>query len=395
MTTEASPEREIMILNMGPQHPATHGVLRLLLHLEGEVVKKVIPIIGYLHRGVEKLCENRTYIQNIVFTDRLDYTSAMNNNLAYALAVEKLCGIEVPERATVIRVIMAELSRIAAHLLWLGTYALDIGAMSVFFYCFREREKILDMFEMVSGQRLTPSYICIGGVRKDITEGFLEALKSFCDTFPSYIVDYENLLTKNPIWVNRLKDVAVLPPDKAISWGATGPVLRGSGIKFDFRKATPYCGYENYEFEIPVGSKGDAYDRYLVRVEEMRQSNRIIQQAMKNIPDGPIMADVPYITLKPKDMVMNDIESLITHFKVASGLFQIPKGEVYVSIENAKGELGFYIVSDGSSKPYRLRIKSSCFVNLSTLPVMSEGSMIADLVAAIGSIDIVLGEVDR
>jgi NADH-quinone oxidoreductase subunit D len=381
---------------MGPQHPATHGVLRLLLHLEGEVVKKTIPIIGYLHRGVEKLGENRTYIQNIVFTDRLDYTAAMSNNLSYALAVEKLCGIEVPERARVIRVIMAELQRIAAHLLWLGTYALDVGAMSVFFYCFREREKILDMFEMISGQRLTPSYICIGGVRRDITDEFLEALKAFCDTFNDHVYyDYENLLTKNPILVARLKDVAVLSAEDAINWGATGPVLRASGVKFDFRRATPYCGYENYEFDIPTGTKGDCYDRYLVRIEEMRQSNRILKQAMKNIPDGPIMADVPFITLPPKEQVMSNIEALIKHFKIAAGSFQIPKGEVYSSIENPKGELGFYIVSDGSSKPYRMRIKSSCFVNLSALPFMTKDCLVADLIAALGSIDIVLGEVDR
>ncbi len=395
MTVEVNETRTEMLLNMGPQHPATHGVLRLLLELEGEVVTKVIPIIGYLHRGVEKLGEYRSYLQNIVLTDRLDYTSAMNNNLAYALAVEKLCGIEVPERARVIRVIMAEMQRIAAHLLWLGTYALDIGAMSVFFYCFREREKILDMIEMTSGQRLTPSYICIGGVRRDIPDGFLDALKAFCDTFNDYIYDYENLLTKNPIWLARLKDVAVLPAEDAINWGATGPVLRGSGVQFDFRKATPYCGYEQYEFDVPIGTKGDCYDRYLVRMEEMRQSNRILKQAMKHLPDGPIMADVPSVVLPPKERVMNDIESLIKHFKIASGAFQVPKGEVYSSIENAKGELGFYIVSDGSAKPYRMRIKSSCFVNLSALPFMTQGSMIADLVAAIGSIDIVLGEVDR
>ncbi len=388
-------DRETMILNMGPQHPATHGVLRLLLELEGEVVKKVVPIIGYLHRGIEKLGEERTYIQNLVFTDRLDYTSAMSNNLSYALAVERLCGIEVPERAQVIRVIMAELSRIAAHLLWIGTYALDIGAITPFFYCFREREKIMDMFEMVSGQRLTPSYICIGGVRKDITPQFLEALKSFTDTFESYILDYEGLLSKNPIWLARTKDVAVLSKEDAINWGTTGPVLRASGVQFDFRKATPYCGYENYDFEIPYGTKGDCYDRYRVRMEELRQSNRIIKQAMNNLPDGPILADVPYIVMPDKAQVLTDIEALIKHFKIASGAFQIPKGEVYSSIENPKGELGFYIVSDGTSKPYRMRIKSSCFVNLSALPFMVEGQMVADVVAAVGSIDIVLGEVDR
>jgi len=396
MTVPLEKVGEEMILNMGPQHPATHGVLRLVLQLEGEVVKRIVPMIGYLHRGIEKLCEERTYIQNLVLTDRLDYTAAMSNNLSYALAVERLCGIEVPERAQVIRVIMAELSRIAAHLLWIGTYALDIGAITPFFYCFREREKVLDMFEMISGQRITPSYICIGGVRKDITPEFLEALKSFTDTFETYILDYEALLTKNPIWLSRTRDVAVLSREEAINWGTTGPVLRASGVQFDFRKATPYCGYENYEFEIPYGTNGDCYDRYRVRMEELRQSNRIIKQAMANLPDGPILADVPYVVMPDKSDVLTDIEALIKHFKIASGAFQIPKGEVYSSIENPKGELGFYIVSDGSSRPYRMRIKSSCFVNLSTLPVMVEGRhMVADVVAAVGSIDIVLGEVDR
>ncbi len=388
-------EKKLMTLSMGPQHPATHGVLRVILELDGEVIEKAIPVIGHLHRGVEKLGEDRTYIQNIVFSDRLDYTSAMNNNLAYALACEKLFGIEVPERAKVIRVIMAELSRIAAHLIWLATHALDIGAMSLYFYCFREREKILDMWEMVSGQRLTPSYIRIGGLLNDVTDDFVSALKKFVDEFDFHIDEYHTVLTKNPIWIGRTKGVGYISAEDAINWGLTGPVLRGSGVKFDFRKATPYSGYENYEFDIPVGSKGDNYDRYLVRMEELRQSNRILKQAINMLPKGPIKAEVPFIVFPDKEKVLNNIESLIMQFKLASGGFTVPKGEVYASVENAKGEFGYYIVSDGTSKPYRMRIKSSCFINLSALPFIIKGAMIADIVAVIGSIDIVLGEIDR
>jgi len=390
-----SEEKKYMTLNMGPQHPATHGVLKVILELEGEVIQRAIPVIGHLHRGVEKLGETRTYVQNIVYTDRLDYTSAMINNLAYCLAVEKLMGIEVPERAKVIRVIMSELSRIAGHLIWLATHALDIGAMTLYFYCFREREKILDMWEMVSGQRLTPSYIRIGGVLADLPDGFMDRLKSFVDTFDAHVDEYDQLLSKNPIWMARTKDVGIISAEDAINWGMTGPALRGSGVKFDYRKAQPYSGYEEYEFDIPVGTKGDNYDRYLVRMEELRQSNRILKQAIKKLPDGPIKAHVPEIVFPDKDLVLKNIEALIHQFKIGCGGFSVPKGEVYASVENAKGELGFYIVSDGSSRPYRFRIKSSCFINLSALPEIVKGSMIADVVAVIGSIDIVLGEIDR
>ncbi|MCX7770425.1 MAG: NADH dehydrogenase (quinone) subunit D [Proteobacteria bacterium] len=390
-----SEQKKYMTLNMGPQHPATHGVLKVILELEGEVIHRAIPVIGHLHRGVEKLGESKTYIQNIVYTDRLDYTSAMINNLAYCLAVEKLMNIEVPERAKVIRVIMSELSRIAAHLIWLATHALDIGAMTLYFYCFREREKILDMWEMVSGQRLTPSYIRIGGLLADLPEGFMDKLKEFVDTFDAHVDEYDKLLSKNPIWLARTKDIGIISAEDAISWGLTGPALRGSGVKFDYRKAQPYCGYEEYEFDVPVGSKGDNYDRYLVRMEELRQSNRILKQAIKRLPEGPIKAHVPEIVFPDKDLVLKNIEALIHQFKIGCGGFTVPKGEVYASVENAKGELGFYIVSDGSSMPYRFRIKSSCFVNLSALPEIVKGSMIADVVAVIGSIDIVLGEIDR
>lgn len=388
-------EKKYMTLSMGPQHPATHGVLRVILELDGEVVHKAIPVIGHLHRGVEKLGEARTYHQNIVFSDRLDYTSAMNNNLAYCLTVEKLCGVDVPERAKVIRVIMAELSRIAAHLIWLATHALDIGAMTLYFYCFREREEILDMFEIASGQRLTPSFVRIGGVMNDLPDGFMDRLKKFVDAFDAHVDEYETLLTKNPIWIARTKGVGYISAEDAINWGITGPVLRGSGVKFDFRKAKPYSGYENYEFDIPVGTKGDCYDRYLVRLEELRQSNRILKQAIKMLPQGPVNADVPQLVFPEKENVLTNIESLILQFKLASGNFFVPKGEVYASVENAKGEFGYYIVSDGSSRPYRMRIKSSCFINLSAMPFIVKGSMVADVVAVIGSIDIVLGEIDR
>lgn len=388
-------EKKLMTLSMGPQHPATHGVLRVILELDGEIIERAIPVLGHLHRGVEKLGEDKTYIQNIVFTDRLDYTSAMNNNLAYCLACEKLFGIEVPERAKVIRVMMAELSRISAHLIWLATHALDIGAMSLYFYCFRERERILDMFEIVSGQRLTPSYIRIGGLLNDVNDDFIERLKKFTEDFDFHIDEYETVLTKNPIWIGRTKGIGVISAEDALNWGITGPVLRGSGVKFDFRKATPYSGYENYEFEIPVGSKGDNYDRYLVRIEELRQSNKILKQAIKMLPPGPINADIPFIVFPEKEKVLNNIESLIMQFKIACGSYNVPKGEVYASVENAKGEFGYYIVSDGSPNPYRMRIKSSCFINLSAVPFITKGAMIADLVAVIGSIDIVLGEIDR
>lgn len=390
-----SEEKKYMTLSMGPQHPATHGVLRIMLEMDGEIVHKAVPIIGHLHRGVEKLGEDRDYHQNLVFTDRLDYTSAMNNNLSYCLAVEKLCGIDVPERAKVLRVIMAELSRISAHLIWIATHALDIGAMTLYFYCFREREVILDLFEMASGQRLTPSYIRVGGVMQDIPGGFLEKLTGFVETFDAHVDEYETLLTKNPIWIGRTKGIGKISAEDAINWGITGPILRGSGVKFDFRKATPYSGYENYEFDVPTASEGDNYARYQVRMQEFRQSNKILKQAIKMLPGGPVRANVPWLVLPDKEKVLTNIESLIQQFKIASGDFKMPKGEVYSSVENSKGEFGYYIISDGSAKPYRVRIKSSCFINLSSLPSIIEGSMITDVVAVIGSVDIVLGEIDR
>jgi NADH-quinone oxidoreductase subunit D len=388
-------ETRFMTINMGPQHPATHGVLRVVLELDGEVVVKATPHIGHLHRGVEKLAESKTYHQIIPLTDRLDYTNAMGNNLAYVLAVEKLLGIEVPKRAQYLRVLMAELQRIAAHLIWLGTHALDIGAMTLLFYNFREREDILTIFEEVAGGRLTPTYLRIGGVAKDLPEGIEDKIRTFVRAFPSRIEEYETLLTQNVIWMKRTKGVGIISKEDAINWGVTGPTLRGSGVKWDVRKAFPYSSYEDFDFDIPLGTVGDVYDRYIVRLREMEWSNGIAEQVLERLPKGPILADDPRVTLPPKDAVQSDIAGLIRQFKIVSEGFQPPEGEVYASVEAAKGELGFYIVSDGSNCPLRVRIRPPSFLNLSALPKMIEGSLIADVIAVIGSIDIVLGEIDR
>ncbi len=388
-------ETRWMTINMGPQHPATHGVLRLVLELDGEIIVKAIPHIGHLHRGVEKLAENRTYHQVIPLTDRLDYTNAMGNNLAYVLAVEKLLGIEVPKRAQYLRVMMAELQRIAAHLIWLGTHVLDIGATTPIFYTFREREEVLRIFEEVAGGRLTPTYLRIGGVAKDLPDGIEEKIRDFVKTFPQRINEYETLLTQNIIWLKRTKEVGIISKEDAINWGVTGPTLRGSGVKWDIRKAFPYSSYDEFEFDIPVGTVGDVYDRYIVRLREMEWSNSIVRQALDRLPKGPILSDDPRVVLPDKEMVLTDIASLIRQFKIVSEGFTPPKGEVYASVEAAKGELGFYIISDGSNRPFRLRIRPPSFLNLGALPKMIEGSLIADVISTIGSIDIVLGEIDR
>ncbi len=388
-------EKRLMTINMGPQHPATHGVLRLVLELEGEVVVKATPHIGHLHRGVEKLAETKTYHQAITFTDRLDYTNAMGNNLAYVLAVEKLLGIEVPKRAQYIRVMMAELQRIAAHLIWLGTHVLDIGAITPIFYTFREREEVLRIFEEVAGGRLTPTYLRIGGISKDLPEGIEDRIKQFVQTFPERIKEYETLLTKNIIWLKRTKGIGIISKEDAINFGVTGPTLRASGVKWDIRKAFPYSSYDEFEFDIPIGETGDVYDRYIVRLREMEWSNSIVEQALERLPKGPIMADDPKVCLPPKNNVLKDIDALIRHFKIVSEGFRPPKGEVYASVEASKGELGFYIISDGSNKPFRFRIRPPSFLNLSALPKMIEGGLIADVISTIGSIDIVLGEIDR
>jgi len=387
--------REISI-SMGPQHPATHGVLRLVLDLDGETVVKCTPYVGYLHRGVEKLSEHRNYLQVIPLTDRLDYISSMANNIGYCVAVERLFGIEAPERAEYIRTITAEMTRISSHLLWLATHALDIGAMTVFLYCFRERETILDLFEKLCGARLTVSYPRIGGVRNDVNGKWLDELYQFTEEFPMRIEQYETLIDQNRIWLQRTKGIGVISAGEAINWGMTGPVLRGSGVPYDIRKFMPYGVYDKVKWEVPIGKNGDVYDRYRVRMEELRQSNLIIRQCIKQIPEGAIMADAPKFTLSPKDKVLTDMEHLIRQFiLVTKGPQTAPEGEIYAATEVPKGELGFYIVSDGTGKPYRLRIRAPSFVHIGALPRLCEGGLVADVIANIGTIDIVLGECDR
>ncbi len=388
-------ESRTMTINMGPQHPSTHGVLRLVLELDGEVVVKCTPHIGYLHTGIEKIAEAKRYQQVVPTTDRMDYLAPMHNNLVYALAVEKLLGVEVPERAKVIRVLMSELTRIKSHLVWLATHALDIGAMSVFLYCFRERERIVDLYEMVSGQRMMSSYIRVGGLLADLPPGFEDKVREFLEYFPPRVDEYEALLTHNTLWRQRTQGVGVLKREDAINLGASGPTLRASGVPWDIRKSHPYSGYERYDFQISQGKNGDVYDRYLCRMFEMRESVKIARQALDRLPGGPINVEDPKIVPPPKHRVKQSMEALIHHFKLWSEGFSVPPGEVYVSIESGKGELGCYLVSDGSNKPYRVHYRAPSFTNLQALPRMVEGRMVADVVAAIGSIDIVLGEIDR
>jgi len=393
----AGTRTETLILNMGPQHPSTHGVLRIVLHLDGEIVVKAIPYLGYLHRGIEKLCESITYQQCIPYTDRMDYVASICNNIGFILTVEKLLGIqdEIPERAKVAEVILFELGRIESHLIGIGTNALDLGAVSAFLYCFKERERIYDILEMVCGARLTTSYPRVGGLPDDLPGNFNEAISNFLKAFPKTLAEVDKLLTRNRIWVERTKGVAYISAEDAIDLGLTGPALRGSGVPYDVRKAIPYLGYENYDFEIPIATDGDAYARYLCRLEEMRQSLRIIKQAINNLPDGSYIADLPEVVLPRKELVYTRMESLIRHFVLVYEGFKTPPGEVYHSVENPKGELGYYIVSDGSGKPYRMHVRGPSFVNLQALSKMVEGRLLADVIAAIGSIDIVLGEVDR
>ncbi len=385
-----------MTLNMGPQHPATHGVLRLVLDLDGETVVKCTPYVGYLHRGVEKLAEHRTYLQILPLTDRLDYIAAMSSNIGYCVAVEKLFGIKMPERAEYIRTIVSEMSRIANHLLWLATHALDIGAMTVFLYCFREREKILDLFERLCGARLTVSYPRIGGLKNDVDAQWLKDLFKFTEEFPSRVEQYETLIDQNRIWLRRTKDIGAISAEDAINWGLSGPTLRGSGVPYDVRKVIPYGVYDKVKWEVCTGKNGDVYDRYRVRMDEFRQSNSIIRQCIEQIPEGPIMADAPKFTLPAKDKVLGDMEHMIHHFVlITKGPQTAPEGELYIPTEVPKGELGFYFVSDGSGRPYRMRIRSPSFVHVSALPKLCEGNLVADVIANIGSIDIVLGECDR
>ena len=386
---------ETVTLNMGPSHPSTHGVLRLVVELDGEVVRKVTPYVGYLHRGMEKIAESITYHKFIPYTDRLDYLAPLSNNVAFVLAVEKLIGLEVPPRCRAIRVLCCEIARISSHLLWLGTGALDLGAGTVFFHTFREREILYDLIEMITGTRLTTSYPRVGGLARDIPERLIPELKKFLKIFPGRVDEYETLLTRNKIWLKRTQDVGKISARDAVDMGVTGPNLRASGVEYDVRKAFPYSGYEQYDFEVPIGSVGDAYDRYLVRMEEMRQSVRILEQVVAGLPGGPVNADDPKVVLPPKRKVVTSMEELIHQFIIVTEGFTVPAGEVYHSVEAPKGELGFYIKSEGDKSPYRLKIRSPSFVTLQAVPIMAEGGMVSDLVAVVASLDPVMGEVDR
>jgi len=384
-----------MILNMGPQHPSTHGVLRVILEIDGETVIRIMPDIGYLHTGIEKTCEAKFYQQVVPLTDRIDYLCPLTNNLCYCLAVEKLLGLEIPPKAQWMRVLLNELTRINSHLVWLGTHAMDIGALTVFLYCFREREDILRFFEAVSGQRMMTSYFRIGGLALEPPLDFFDRVRAFADRFPSKINEYENLLTANPIWLMRTKGVARITAEDAIALGASGPTLRGSGVDFDLRRDMPYSSYDKFKFNVPVAQEGDVFARYQCRVQELRESNKIVQQALDGMPSGPIKADAPKVVLPDREKMKTQMEALIYHFKIITEGFSVPAGEVYQAVESPRGEMGYYVVSDGTAKPYRVHMRSACLANLQLLPAMCEGRLIADVVAAIGSIDIVLGEIDR
>ena len=395
------PELEIpagernMVLNMGPQHPSTHGVLRLVLELDGETIVRCTPDIGYLHTGIEKTCEDKTYHQAITLTDRIDYLCPLTNNLCYVLAVEKLLDLEPPPRAQWVRVMLNELSRIASHLVWLGTHAIDIGAMSVFLYCFREREEILKIFEMVSGQRMMTSYFRVGGLALEPPADFLKRVQKFLQIFPGRIEEYESLLTRNRIWIGRTKGIGTLSMDDALDLGVSGPSARASGIDWDLRRDNPYSSYDKFSFAVPVRQEGDVYARYLVRVDEMRESVKIVQQAVEGLPEGPVQATARGVVLPPREKMKTEMEALIYHFKIVTEGFRVPPGEVYQAIESPRGEMGYYVVSDGTAHPYRVKVRSPSFANLQALPRIAEGRLLADMIACIGSIDIVLGEIDR
>src|SRR5579859_5318518 len=393
VTTERT--GDTMVLNMGPHHPATHGVLRLLVELDGETVINAVPDIGYLHTGIEKTGERLKYQQVITLTDRMGYLDNMLDELAYVLAAEKLLGIEVPDRVKWVRVLLGELERIASHCVWLGTHALDLGAMSMFMYGFREREKILDIKETISGVRLMTSFIRIGGLMADLPPEFGPKIRDFLQYMPGRIDEYEELLTANQIWLERTKGVGLLAADAALAMGCSGPVLRASGVPYDIRRTAPYSGYENFDFDVVVGQHGDVYDRFLCRVREMRQSLRIIQQAVDGMPDGPWRIDDRKIVPPPKDELVQSMESLIHHFKLFTEGMKPPVGEVYSAIEGARGEMGYFLVSNGTGKPYRFHMRAPSFYNLQALPNMGVGYVVSDLIAIIGSIDFVLGEVDR
>ncbi|MBI2404455.1 MAG: NADH dehydrogenase (quinone) subunit D [Gemmatimonadetes bacterium] len=384
-----------MLLNIGPQHPATHGVLRLVVELDGEVVVRCIPHVGYLHSGFEKLGEYRHYNQIIPLTDRTDYLSPMSNNVGLALAVEKLLGLEITERCKVLRVIACEMSRIISHLVWMGTTGIDIGAFTPFLWMFYERERIYNLQEAWTGARLTTSLTRVGGMMADVPDGFVEALRTFCKNFPKTLAEVDRVLTRNGIWCARTQGIGALTAEEAINYSLSGPMLRASGVPYDVRKDRPYLDYETYDFEVPVGEHGDVYDRYLVRFEELVQATRILEQALDRLPDGPLNVDDPKVILPPKSAAMTDMEAMIFHFKQVMEGVKAPVGEAYFPIENGKGELGYYFVSDGTAKPVRWRIRPPSFINLAALPKMAEGGLIADLIAINASVDIVMGEVDR
>ncbi|MDX2150258.1 MAG: NADH dehydrogenase (quinone) subunit D [Bryobacteraceae bacterium] len=384
-----------MTLNMGPQHPSTHGVLRVILELDGETITKATPDIGFLHTGIEKQFEGRTWQQGVTLTDRVDYLANLSNNLCYALAVEKLLQIEIPPKAQWMRVMLVELTRINSHLVWLGTHALDIGAMTVFFYCFREREDILRLFEMFSGQRLMTSYIRPGGLALEPPRGWDKAVRRFIEAFPSKVDEYENLLNNNPIFVERTKNVGFVPLDVLLDWGVTGPMIRAAGVPWDIRKSEPYSSYDKFQFEVPTRTANDVYARFQVRMEELRQSARIVVQALEGMPEGPWQASDSHVVLPEREKMKTQMEALIYHFKIVTEGYSVPAGEAYACIESPRGELGYYVVSDGTSHPYRVHMRTPSFGNLQSLPDMIEGKLIADTIAAMGSQDFVLGDVDR
>jgi len=385
-----------MILNMGPQHPSTHGVLRLILEIDGETVLRMMPDIGYLHTGIEKTYEAKFYQQCVPLADRMDYLAPFSNELGYCLAVEKLLGMDIPKRAVWMRVLLTELTRIQSHLVWLGTHAMDIGALTVFLYCFREREDLLRLFEAIGGQRMFTSYFRVGGLAMEPPLDWFDRVRKFVDAFPEKVDEYENLLTGNPIWQRRIKGVGYISAEDAIALGATGPTLRASGVDVDLRRDNPYCGYENFQFNVPVSTDGDVWARYVCRVQEMRESQKICKQALEGMPmEGPFKAEAPKVVLPEREKMKTQMEALIYHFKIITEGFTVPAGEVYMATESPRGEIGFYIVSDGGPKPYRVHVRAPSFANLQALPKMCEEQLIADVVAAIGSIDIVLGDVDR
>jgi NADH-quinone oxidoreductase subunit D len=384
-----------MTLNMGPQHPSTHGVLRIVLELEGEMIVSAEPDIGFLHTGIEKECEQKTWAQVVTLTDRVDYLSNLANNLVYALTVEKLLQIEIPPKAQWTRVMMAELSRLNSHLVWLGTHALDIGAMSMFFYCFREREDVLRILEMFSGQRMMTSYIRIGGLALEPPRGWQNAVGKFIRAFPSKVDEYENLLDSNPIWTNRTKGVGYISLEDMLDQGVTGPMIRAAGVPLDIRKTEPYSSYDKFNFKVATRTENDVYARYRVRLEEMRESAKIITQAMEGMPEGAWQADAPHVVLPDREKMKTQMEALIYHFKIVTEGFRVPAGEVFQCIESPRGEIGYYIVSDGTSKPYRVHMRTPSFGNLQALPTMLKGILLADSIAALGSMDFVLGDTDR